>query len=308
MKELTRITPATALDILIKSIDDDLELGDSTKHRYKQAILNCVESGCNILDPEELRTYALLASDSTRSFLKAGIRKLALSLESQAKSGATPDNIDQVTAIVYRSQSLMDVIKLSNKKGETFHLWLSAAELKKLLGLTRKNGSSLVEIRDRVSLGLMSNAMLRRAEVVSLEFQDLKERDDLYILDVKGKGNKQRQVKLSPELARDILKLKELWGEGKIVRSISKAKENPIVGDSITSQSLYRLVVKYGKLIKKDLRPHDLRRTGAKISHKAGIPIEQISLSLGHSQLETTMSYLGIEREWESQPSDVIPY
>ena len=80
------------------------------------------------------------------------------------------------------------------------------------------------------------------------------------------------------------------------------------VGEAMSSQALYDLVIKYGKMIGKQLQPHDLRRTGAQIAWKAGVPIEQISLSLGHESIETTSLYLGIERDWEKQPADFIPY
>jgi integrase len=76
----------------------------------------------------------------------------------------------------------------------------------------------------------------------------------------------------------------------------------------MSSQALYNLVIKYGKMIGRQLQPHDLRRTGAQIAWKAGVPIEQISLALGHESIETTSLYLGIERDWEKQPADFIPY
>lgn len=41
-------------------------------------------------------------------------------------------------------------------------------------------------------------------------------------------------------------------------------------------------------------RPHDLRRTYAKLLHEGGRSIEFIGQQLGHSQLSTTMRYLGL--------------
>lgn len=42
-----------------------------------------------------------------------------------------------------------------------------------------------------------------------------------------------------------------------------------------------------------EVRPHDLRRTLAKLSRQGGAPIEQIQQLLGHASVATTERYLG---------------
>ena len=46
-----------------------------------------------------------------------------------------------------------------------------------------------------------------------------------------------------------------------------------------------------------EIRPHDLRRTYAKLARSGGAPLEQISQTLGHASLKTTERYLGQELE-----------
>jgi integrase len=46
-----------------------------------------------------------------------------------------------------------------------------------------------------------------------------------------------------------------------------------------------------------EVRPHDLRRTYAKLSRAGGAPLEQVSATLGHSSLVTTQRYLGSNLE-----------
>lgn len=41
------------------------------------------------------------------------------------------------------------------------------------------------------------------------------------------------------------------------------------------------------------LRPHDLRRSYAKMCHEGGADVDQIKWSLGHSSIQTTELYLG---------------
>ena len=54
------------------------------------------------------------------------------------------------------------------------------------------------------------------------------------------------------------------------------------------------------------VRPHDLRRTFAKLAHKGGSPIDQIQLSLGHSSIQTTERYLGVDQDLTTAPCDVL--
>ena len=53
-----------------------------------------------------------------------------------------------------------------------------------------------------------------------------------------------------------------------------------------------------------NIAPHDLRRTGAKLPHKVGAPIEQIQLMLGHSSIMTTELYLGAQQDLADAPCD----
>lgn len=45
------------------------------------------------------------------------------------------------------------------------------------------------------------------------------------------------------------------------------------------------------------IKPHDLRRSTAKLMLEGGAPIEQISVILGHANIKTTQIYLGVALE-----------
>jgi integrase len=47
----------------------------------------------------------------------------------------------------------------------------------------------------------------------------------------------------------------------------------------------------------KNLAPHDLRRTCAKLCRASGGAIEQIQLLLGHASIQTTERYLGTRQD-----------
>jgi integrase len=91
--------------------------------------------------------------------------------------------------------------------------------------------------------------------------------------------------------------------EGLVFRAVNKGDR--VIGDGITPQAIYNIIVRYaGELKKAGVAPHDLRRTFAKLAHKGGAAIDQIQLSLGHESIQTTEEYLGVEQDLTDAPCD----
>jgi integrase len=162
-------------------------------------------------------------------------------------------------------------------------------------------------MRDRLAVGLMMAAGLRREEAASLLFADMLKQNERYVLNVKGKGAKDRVVPINTRLAEAIVDWQFLVGaEGLILRSLGRNKEP---GESISTTGLYNIVKKRGAMIgKPELQPHDLRRTFAELGRRAGVPISQISKLLGHASIETTQEYLNIDLDLETTISDFVPF
>jgi len=55
-----------------------------------------------------------------------------------------------------------------------------------------------------------------------------------------------------------------------------------------------------------EAKPHDLRRTHAKLAYQGGAALDQIQLTLGHASISTTERYLGAELELHNAPGDHI--
>jgi integrase len=75
---------------------------------------------------------------------------------------------------------------------------------------------------------------------------------------------------------------------------------------AMSAQAIFGVVAAYAAALGVAVRPHDLRRTFAKLAHQGGAPLEQIQLSLGHSSLLTTERYLGVAQDLTSAPCDVL--
>jgi integrase len=160
--------------------------------------------------------------------------------------------------------------------------------------------------RGRALLALPIGCGLRRAEAAGLTFDHVQQRDGRYVLiDLIGKRDKVRSVPM-PNWAKAAI---DEWSsasgvsEGLAFRAVNKGDR--VMGDGITPQAIYNIIVRYAEdLQKKGVAPHDLRRTFAKLAHKGGAAIDQIQLSLGHESIQTTEEYLGVEQDLTEAPCD----
>jgi integrase len=283
------------------------DLADSTKAQYQKAIRNYLDEGHRLTDAQALATYAAELPKSSRAFLKAAVGRWAEHISNEIKGMATPDNVDQVQASLYRFEALQEAIRVKGAQGTKAHTWLSPAEVKRLMSLPDQD---VYGERDRVALGLLVAAGLRRAEAVKVRFADLKlqpvKGKMRTVIAVKGKGAKDRIVPISDKLANLIDEWgKEVGHEGYVLRSLGRNREP---GESLSAVGLFNIVAKYGReLGKDDLAPHDLRRTYAQIGYESGVPITQISTLLGHASVATTQRYLNLDLDLEATVSDFVP-
>ncbi len=299
-------------DFIVHAIQNDPTLQSSTKHQYIKAIENYLATGGGLADPRALTEYALTVGSSTRSFLAAAVTRMAQELEQLAKGSARPENIDSIQAAVFRTQALQNAIKTQQPKGEKARAWLSYHDAEQLLEACYRRDSGKKEfeiytLRDRLAIGLMMSAGLRREEAANIQFTDIIKQDKRYVLNVTGKGAKSRVVPISDRLAEAIIDWQFLIdAEGLILRSLGR---NKVPKYSISTTGLYNIVQKRGSMIgKPNLKPHDLRRTYAELGRRAGVPISQISKLLGHASIETTQEYLNIELDLDNTVSDFVPF
>jgi len=225
------------------------------------------------------------------------------------KALATPANVDAVQANLYRIEALQEAVKVKTPKGQKTHTWLSQAQVKRLLATCADDHQ--VGQRDRLALGLLVAAGLRREEAVNLTSADVKlqpiEGKIRTVLAIEGKGAKKRTVPINDALANALDEWSKMIGHrGRVLRSIDRRRE---WRDSLSTVGLFYIVQEHGAAIGlPDLAPHDLRRTYAQLGFEAGIPITQIGRLLGHASVATTQRYLNLDLDLETTVSDFIPF
>jgi integrase len=304
---MNNLSAPKPLDII--HLIESSHLADSTKTKYIRAVQSFLATGHSLTDPAAIRTHAATLSHSRRAHLKAALKLWSDQLALEFKGRATPDNIATIQAALLRLEALQDVIHIDTPQGRKLGLWLSQREVRRLLATC--DPTTLHGRRDKIVLGLLTGAGLRREELVALTFENMALRP-LHsrfrtVLSIAGKGKRKRTIPISDRLATAL----DDWGRtigatGPIARAIDPRGD---IRAGISSVAIFNIVTKAGAAIDKpDLAPHDLRRTYAQLGYEAGIPITQISKLLGHASIETTQRYLNLTLNLEETIGDFIPF
>lgn len=136
---------------------------------------------------------------------------------------------------------------------------------------------------------------LRRAELCKLLVSDIdSERMVLHVH--KGKGNRDRDVPLSPKLLEA---LRTYWRWKKPKTYLFPSRVNTAEGEQpITTKAIYFAVQQAAKRagIQKPCSPHTLRHSFATHLMENGTDIRTIQMILGHAHLEHTTVYLHLSQ------------
>jgi site-specific recombinase XerD len=196
-------------------------------------------------------------------------------------------------------------IKSVAKSGRRVGHWLSPDQVKFLFDCTGQD--TLKGYQERAMLALMVGCALRRDETANLVFEQIQQRDDIWLLvDIIGKGNKTRSVPLAPWVKRIIDKWSNKAGvsTGLILRAVNKVDRltGPVktrlghtTNGGVSGKAIYKKVVAIANRCgAAGLGPHSLRRTWARRAYKQGYPLDQIQAILGHESIRTTELYIGL--------------
>ena len=210
---------------------------------------------------------------------------------------------------------------------------LPKVELKEKHFLTTEELSRLLKATEgkrwHIAIVLLSLTGIRLGECLSLRHDSLKCEDGIWILNIQHSvkrvknfnagedepqtilqvsetksANSKRRIPLLPEVTQLLQEHIKIQQE-KADNSYGLYAENPFIVDNglgfVTDPSTFRKW--YKQMLKKaglstDYRIHDLRGTWASTGLKAGIPLQYVSVLLGHSsQIVTEKYYLSYDNE-----------
>lgn len=183
------------------------------------------------------------------------------------------------------------------KKERRLPTALSQAEMNRLL--EQPNTKRKLGIRDRAILETLYATGMRVSELINLELQDL--HDDLGLVRVLGKGEKERLIPISP-VALDWIKKYENEVRDPLILQVGKSDEHIFLnnrGKKITRQAIWQMIKKYCQMaaIIKDVTPHTLRHTFATHLLENGADLRVVQEILGHSDISTTQIYTNLSQK-----------
>jgi integrase/recombinase XerD len=301
MNALTVIQPTT-LDRVVTGVCSDLSDGSARKYRERLAhFATWLQETGAPLSKETIGAYRrqLASEGKAPSTINGHLVAVRALLHEAAGMGLiSPDEADRLASI-----------RSVPQRGERVGNWLTKTEAQALIDAPP---ATLKGLRDRAILACLLILGMRRSEVAGLTFGQLQERDGHHIIaDLIGKGGRVRTIKVPVAVQRTIgawleASGRELTPDTPIFVALRKGGHLDSHA-SMTADAIHRLVLKYGAAIERpEVRPHDLRRTMAKLARDGQAPLEQISVTLGHASLVTTQRYLGTALNLDDSATDRV--
>jgi integrase len=233
----------------------------------------------------------------TRGYAPSTINQRLAAIRKLAREAAANGLLDAETA------AAIDQVPGIRQQGNRAGNWLTKEQAESLINLP--DATILKGKRDRAILAMLVGCGLRRAEATSLTVADIQQRDNRWVLvDLRGKHGRIRTVPVPVWVKRAIDDWMGAAGitHGRVLRSMNR--HGRITRDSLSAQAILAMVGDYGHSLGLTIKPHDLRRTCAKLCRSAGGELEQIQLLLGHASIQTTERYLGVRQNLIEAPND----
>lgn len=149
--------------------------------------------------------------------------------------------------------------------------------------------------RERMIIEVLLSTGCRASELIQIKLSDISNNKVL----VHGKGAKDRYVYLNARARRAI----ELHLESRkcVSEYLVESQNKRTTGNQLLRSGLEVIVRRIGEEADvPNTHPHRFRRTCATWALRRGMPLEQVSMMLGHESLETTQIYLDLnERDLE---------
>ena len=304
-----------------------------TRMRVRRFNTFLKETGITVLSVP-IQEYSLWLTKSTLSHnsivvytntIRGVYRKmLADNATRQALFDSLPDEMPfierkaRVDEFVLQTVNVLNSVKIKGHKKQdnlaTDHIRLTVSQTEQLIN--SPNTDTLQGLRDTTILALMLASGIREQELCDLEVKDIRvksEDNELCLYVRSGKGDKSRLIPYG-ELSW-VLVLVDKWLDVSGITSgpvfVSYFRGYKTIRGKLTGRSIQNILKDYpividGKQTK--VKPHDLRRSYAKLLHDSGKRLLHISYNLGHSSIETTRGYIGKDDMIKRSPGRVFSY
>jgi len=172
-------------------------------------------------------------------------------------------------------------------------------------------------VRDRAILAVLAFTGCRVGEVCRLRIQDYKSSGGHKVLEVRGKGGKERRVPLHPEAFERL----DAWLDTAALRDVSGPLFRPgraargfgrhgFRDEPLTRRAVQLLVERYVARLKLDpnVTVHSFRVTALTTARERGADIVDLQDFAGHADPRTTLGYIRNRDRLSRSPAYVLKY
>jgi len=171
-------------------------------------------------------------------------------------------------------------------------------------------------IRDRSLLAVLAFTGCRVGEVCRLRVQDYKASEGHKILEVRGKGGKERRVPLHAEAVERLeawLKTAKLENSGPLFRPVKTSRghgKKGFLDQPLTRRAVQYLVSRYVARLGLDanVTVHSFRVTALTTARERGADLVDLQDYAGHSDPRTTLAYIRNRDRLSRSPAYVLKY
>ncbi|MFC5702499.1 tyrosine-type recombinase/integrase [Cohnella faecalis] len=272
-----------------------------TLNNYKRAIKQFREHiACKRLKDvtwRDLEEYKLglirgKASRSAKPLASASVAALIAPLKSLFKWGSDPN-----VALFPRNPT--SSVKLPQVKVTSTHHFLTRKETGHLLDRLRQSGTRdfLIGL-SLVTLGLRVSEL---AAIRWIDFRSDAAETSIWLNVVRGKGGKERNVKVP----------RELWRWLSDYRALTNAAGPTCEPETrvfpISTRQIERIIKQAAaQCLAKSPTPHWLRHTNATLALLRGASLQQVQETLGHTHINTTQRYLHTVDQLKKTATDFV--
>jgi len=207
----------------------------------------------------------------------------------------------------FKNKVVKDQIKLSLPKADDlpYGKILTQEDINNIYkAINESNSSEYYKTRDKLVFRFMLATSLRRSEVANLKYSDFKQVGNDWFVVVNGKGRKQREV----------------WVDPDIIENIKKFNPNAILGESdwivfglATGNAVNSIIKKWCKKVGiTDVSAHQIRHTSLSYMVWGGAREWELLRHAGWSNIQTAQKYIhmidGYEQAAGKKLKNVIKY
>ena len=278
--------------MVLKQYSAYLLLERGLSNNTREGYLNDVKKLLNYLNENNL-SLKDVSLDHLHNFI-ATLHDLGISSRSQARIISGIKSFFRFLKLENHIDTNPTLLLESPRVGRKLPEVLSIEEIDDMIScidLSANEGQ-----RNRAIIETLYSCGLRVSELINLEINKIFLEEE-YIV-IKGKGNKERIVPISPTAIHEI----KLYLDDRRHLDIKPGEENILFlnrrGRRLTRVMIFYIIKQLAELanIRKEISPHTLRHSFATHLLEGGANLRAIQQMLGHESISTTEIYIHIDR------------